>query len=331
MFNPQRPDELATKLMRHYNIDTKQDPNQWPNLTLQSFIDSDSSWNETLDVGYLLFVASQLVHHGFLMNIGGTVLDQKFLVRNFSEINAEYGAYENRISGPVEIFRRHSPAVVPVIVKDSKGDPEIGTGFLLGNTHTLVTARHVIENKKEIKFANENGTAFDVKNIFVHDNPKIDLAILLVDNKDWHKVKPFRRTTHQLGEEVLSIGFPPIPRFDQLKVLEHGEVGSEIKAMNGQVVSSGMDYIESVDYFLINARVKGGSSGAPVINRDGFVIGVVAISALNTNSSDGLEGLGYGVVTPSQRINEMLEPNPKITKLPFQTGLDGLVSTSSSS
>lgn len=325
-----RPEDLATKLVRHFKVNDWQNSKPKPNLTLQSFIDTDSSWEESIDFGHLLYVVSQLVHHGFLVNLGGIGADQMFFGRNFSEINAEYGVFENRTGGPSEIFRRHSNAVVPVIVKDQMGDPDIGTGFLIGNTGTLVTARHVIENKTEIKFSNENGTPFTISDIFVHEDPKIDLAILIVDNKDWYGIKPFRRTDHQLGEDVLSIGFPPIPRFDGLKVLEHGEVSSEIKTMNGQIVSAGIDYIESVEYFLINARVKGGSSGAPVINRDGFVVGVVAISALNASSSDGLEGLGYGVVTPSQRISEMLLPNSKTSKLRFKTNSKGFISTCSS-
>lgn len=324
-----QPDDLETKLVRYFNAANIQHDEPKSYLTLQSFIDTDSSWEKTLDAVHLIYVVNQLIHHGFLVSLGGVGHNQILITRNFSETNVEYGVIKNRFGGPSEVFRRHSNAVVPVIVKDQKGDPDIGTGFLLGDTSTLVTARHVIENKKEIRFANENGTPCLVKEIFVHENPKIDLAILYVDNKNWHGIKPFRLADHQLGEDVLCIGFPPIPRFDELKVLEHGEVSSEIKIMNGQVVSAGMDYIESVEYFLINARVKGGSSGAPVINRDGFVIGVVAISALNASSSDGLEGLGYGVVTTSQRILEMHKRNGKTSKLPFQTNSNGFISTCS--
>jgi serine protease Do len=320
-------DDLATKLVRHFKVDDDQALGKKSLLTIKSFIDTDSSWERNLDFGYLLHVVSQLVHHGFLVNLGGIGENQILFGRNFSETNAEYGLYENRVGGPVEIFKRHSKAVVPVIVKDSQGDPAIGTGFLIGNANTLITARHVIENKKEIKFSGDGTTVCTVLDISVHENPKVDLAILLVHNEDWCDIKPFRRSQHQLGEDVLSIGFPPIPRFDSLRVLEHGEVASEIKTMNGQVVSTGLDYIESVEYFLINARVKGGSSGAPVINRDGFVVGVVANSALNTSSSNGLEGLGYGVVTPSQRFMEMLDPSSKLEKLQFTINSEGYAST----
>lgn len=327
MCDPIRPSDLATRLVRHFKVDDQLSRGKKPIPTIKSFIDTDPSWETNLDFGHLLYVVSQLVHHGFLVNLGGIGQEQILFGRNFSEINAEYGMYENIVGGPREIFQRHSDAVIPIVVKNANDDPDIGTGFLIGDTCTLVTARHVVENQKEILFPSANAGSKMVTDIYVHENPKIDLAILIINNKNWNEIKSFRYARHQLGEDILSIGFPPIPRFDSLKVLEHGEVASEIKAMSGQVVSEGKDYIESIEYFLVNARVKGGSSGAQVINRNGFVVGVVANSALNANSSDELKGLGYGVVTPSQRIGEMLSPRNKIKKLPFRTSSTGSVST----
>lgn len=312
MLQPKRPLNLATSLMRHFDIDLSLPPDQSPSLKLSDFVASVPEWETTLDVGYLMHTATQLVNQGLLTDLGGIGLERCYIGRGFSETNASYGSYENRVGGPVQIFKRHCGSVVPVLVKENNGDIDIGTGFFVGNANTLLTARHVVENKRSVEVLDADGNPCAIENVRFHVEPNVDLAIILLQADKPPSAPPFRTTSHILGESILSIGFPPIPGFDRLRVLEHGEIGSEIKVMNGEVVSSGMAYHEGIEYFLINARVKGGSSGAPVLNNDGFVVGIVASTALSVSTSVQLEGLGYGIVTPSLRMREMLDKDKTI-------------------
>ncbi len=227
--------------------------------------------------------------------------------REFSETKAEYGVYENRVGGPIEIFRRHSGAVAPVIVKDRDNDYDIGTGFFLGNANTFVTARHVVENMQSVKVLGANENPRRIRSLSYHVASDVDLAVFLLEEESTPTFLPFRKSAHVLGESILSIGFPPVPGFDRLTVLEHGEIGSEIKVMNGEIVGGGIPYQETTEYFLVNARVKGGSSGAPVLNRDGCVVGVVASTAISPTSSDKLNGLGYGIITPASYLDDILD------------------------
>jgi len=56
--------------------------------------------------------------------------------------------------------------------------------------------------------------------------------------------------------------------------------------------------------YLMSARVKGGSSGGPVINKRGEVIGM--ISASPSSDSQEIDRLGFGTAIASSEIEEFL-------------------------
>jgi serine protease Do len=62
--------------------------------------------------------------------------------------------------------------------------------------------------------------------------------------------------------------------------------------------------MDSQDYLLISARVKGGSSGGPVLNKKGEVVGLIA-NAPSTDSSE-IDALGFGIAVPSPAILQFL-------------------------
>lgn len=64
--------------------------------------------------------------------------------------------------------------------------------------------------------------------------------------------------------------------------------------------------MDSIDYLIINAKVKGGNSGSPVINSKGNVVGLVVQIPMDTEDATQLDKLGYGVVTPTSEIIKLL-------------------------
>ena len=76
------------------------------------------------------------------------------------------------------------------------------------------------------------------------------------------------------------------------------------KQVPGQLVAQGPAYLDQQEYLLVSARVKGGSSGGPVVGKYGRVVGVVAqLSADDT----GADSLGYGVAVHSETICSVLQ------------------------
>lgn len=294
-------ENAATRLMEFFG-------NKPEIMKLQNFIDQDPSWNEGLDMGHLMRVIASLTQAGLLTDYGGVGTDRCYHCRSFNQTYADYGAYENIVGGPKEVFRRHSGSVLPVIVTDEHGNPDIGTGFYLGTKNHFITARHVVENKNmsDIQIGGEGFKSPEIKGMILHPDSKVDLALLETADILETSIIPFRAQDGEVGDNIICIGFPPIPGFDCLRVMEHGEIAAEMKVLKGEIVSSGSSYLDTTEYLLINARVKGGSSGGPVIDQFGFVVGVVASTALDAKSSDRLEGLGYGIVTPKSQFKDLM-------------------------
>ena len=93
-----------------------------------------------------------------------------------------------------------------------------------------------------------------------------------------------------------------------------GYCSNKQKATIGQVVAEADAYASKLDFFLINARVKGGNSGGPVINKEGCVIGtVVQLPFDNKGGYDSgrFDIMGYGICLPSKYTESILEDPDK--------------------
>jgi len=160
------------------------------------------------------------------------------------------------------IFKLNSKAVVMVITYDEKGN-EIGTGsgFIVRRDGAVVTNYHVIGKAKDIKVKAGN-KIFDVEGLIFTDKIN-DLAILKARAKDMPAVKLGVIGEANIGEHVYVISSP---------------VGLE----NENTISVGLlrgirKIDEKTEILRLTAPTSPGSSGSPVFNRNGEVIGVATI------------------------------------------------------
>jgi len=156
------------------------------------------------------------------------------------------------------IFKLNSKAVVMVITYDEKGN-EIGTGsgFIVRRDGAVVTNYHVIGMAKDIKIKAGN-KIFDVEGLIFTDKIN-DLAILKARAKDMPAVKLGAIGEANIGEHVYVIGYPS---------------GLENTISVGLL--RGIRKIdEKREILRTTIPVSPGSSGGPVFNRNGEVIGVV--------------------------------------------------------
>lgn len=76
-----------------------------------------------------------------------------------------------------------------------------------------------------------------------------------------------------------------------------------------------------MEYFIINARVKGGNSGGPVINKSGKVVGTIFQLPMDTQGgSDGgrYDLMGFGVCFPSKYTRLLIDNH--IVEAVYQDG-----------
>ncbi|WP_337044960.1 S1 family peptidase [Emticicia sp. 17c] len=231
---------------------------------------------------------------------------------NFDAAEARYGAYDFKILGFPYIRSIFSKSVFSFLVKFDDNQ-KIGTGFLLefNNQKYILTAKHNVLNNKGFKICISEGEEAEPRELWITYkgddfdsslDENIDLALLKVDPASIQDLKAFILEKWKVLDEVLTAGYPPIPGFDAIQFCETATVAGLIST-SGEITGEGNSYIGKQDYFLISARVKGGNSGGPVINRSGKVIGIVADIPENNNQMDSM---GYGIVTPMETILKFL-------------------------
>ena len=143
------------------------------------------------------------------------------------------------------------------------------TGFLIdASNNYIVTNAHVVKQaKKQLVVENTRGEQFDAKAI--HVDPARDIAIIKISDKTFKKLPsiPYqiRRSNAELGEQVFMLGFPKAE-------IVYGE--GYVSAKNGYQ----MDTI----YCQLNTAANEGSSGSPVINKKGELVGILTSSQKNS-------------------------------------------------
>jgi len=173
-------------------------------------------------------------------------------------------AQENQLP---DLIRRVKPSVASIITYDSKGDPLMtGSGFFL-RPGQVVTNMHVINGatRADVRTLDGKGKTLKVNGVLKLDE-EADLALLSVEDPgDKPRAVEISQAMPDEGERVLVIGNP-------LRL--EGSISDGIVAAVREVPTLG-------HVVQITAPISSGSSGSPVFNMKGQVIGVVTIKVTN--------------------------------------------------
>jgi tetratricopeptide (TPR) repeat protein len=180
-----------------------------------------------------------------------------------------------------ELVKRIKPSAVAIETFDARGAViSRGSGFFISGDK-VVTNRHVIEKSARVEVHLINGKKYPVKGVLAIDGEG-DLAILLVDVPgNVAAPLPIEKTTPQEGESIVVIGNP---------------FGLEGSVSNG-IVSAVREIPGYGKIIQITAPISPGSSGSPVVNMRGQVIGVATLQAA--------EGQSLNFAVPSERITQL--------------------------
>src|SRR5579872_3391318 len=157
---------------------------------------------------------------------------------------------------PSQIFNRARPAVVVIVADDQNSQREaLGSGFLVSRD-LIATNHHVLEGMKEAYVLFSDGGIKRVSGV-VADSVQQDLIILRVETGNRPSLPFGDELSLQQGDPVYALGAPK---------------GLELSFTNG-IVSS---FRRSDAQFLIQttAAIAPGSSGGPLFDRAGRVVGV---------------------------------------------------------
>jgi hypothetical protein len=169
---------------------------------------------------------------------------------------------QSQISPPVTtaaaLYKQASPSVVLIEIYDSKGEVSAkGSGFLVSAEGAILTNYHVVAHTKRatVRLANED--AYDTVEVLEIDKRK-DIALIKIKGFGLPFLKLGRSQDVEVGETVYSLSNP---------------LGVFQNTLSEGIVS-GIRPGDGYKYFQISAPISHGSSGGPIFNSKGEVIGI---------------------------------------------------------
>jgi len=180
-----------------------------------------------------------------------------------------------------ELVRRIKPSAVAIETFDAHGEKlSRGSGFFV-ESDRIVTNRHVLEGAYRAEVHSSTGTVLPVKGVLAVD-AEGDIALLKIDPPIAQiKPLPLDKTSPQEGESIVVIGNP---------------LGLEGSVTNG-IVSAVRDIPTFGRIIQITAPISAGSSGSPVVNMQGQVIGIATLQITG--------GQSVNFAIPSERISQL--------------------------
>ena len=209
--------------------------------------------------------------------------------------------------GPVQaqedlpaLIRKIQPAVVTVIGYNAEDKViRLGSGFFVSEDGQLVTSWHVLQGVARAEVKLPRGERYPLATVLAEDQKAdlLKLAVRIPGGTPFLKVADIRP---QVGEHVLVVGSP---------------LGLEQSVSEG-LVSAIRSIRDRGEFLQISAPISPGSSGGPVVNLQGRVIGVAAFQ---------VKGQSINFAVPGGRILALRDgpPKPLVSRPDGQKALPG--------
>jgi len=160
------------------------------------------------------------------------------------------------------LVRYARKAVLLILGYDANGRvTRTGSGFFISDNGRLVTNRHVINGVVSAVAKTEDGALYRITGVLA-DSTSLDLVILSADAREVRFLTIQGEVMPEVGSRIAVIGSP--------------------KALEGSVsegVVSGIRPGDEGTWIQITAAVSPGSSGSPVLDGNGRVVGVATLNS----------------------------------------------------
>ena len=195
---------------------------------------------------------------------------------------------------PVEslpsLIKRIKPSTVIIFAYDDKGEfLQLGSGFFISQNGDIITNYHVIQGASSAEIKTADGKTYPIAYIVAEDEQS-DIIRLSVDIPSQY-VHPLSLSTKipEVGERIIVYGSP---------------LGLE-KTVSDGIVSAIREIFDYGKLIQITAPISSGSSGSPVLNMQGEVIGIATFQFI--------EGQNLNFAIPSERIANLILSKEKET------------------
>jgi putative serine protease PepD len=174
------------------------------------------------------------------------------------------------------IYQRVAPSVVAIRVASG-----FGTGVIVADNGTIITADHVIAGASAITVAFADGTVTQAT--VLSADKKLDIALLAPVRLPQVVVPAALGGAADIGAPVVTIGNP-------LGLTDSVSAG----VVSGLDRSADTDTGKRSGLIQFDAAVNPGSSGGPLLDGRGMVIGIV-VALADPDGQDAFAGIGFAV------------------------------------
>jgi len=177
------------------------------------------------------------------------------------------------------IIKRIKPSVVIIFAYNDKGEfLKLGSGFFISQSGDIITNYHVLQGASSAEVKTSNGKTYPITYIIAKDEQN-DIIRLSVDIPSQY-VYPLSLSTTipEVGEGIIVYDSP---------------LGLE-KTVSDGIISAIREVPGYGKLIQITAPISPGSSGSPILNMNGEVIGIATFQFI--------EGQNLNFAIPSERI-----------------------------
>ena len=183
----------------------------------------------------------------------------------------------------VTVYEKINPAIVLVEAQMLDGLSS-GTGCIINKSGIILTSSHVVAKSSYVEVTTSKGETYKAE-ILPSDGANGDLALLRIKpNKPLPTIKLGDSSMVKVGQKVLAIGNP--------------------FGFNGTLTTG---IVSRIDYernkIQTDAAINPGSSGGPILNANGEVIG---ISQSIFNPDNNKSNIGIGFAVPANEVKKLV-------------------------
>jgi len=187
----------------------------------------------------------------------------------------------------IAVFERVRPSVVEVRTRASGSDAvrSAGSGVILDENATILTSFHIVQDAEAISVRFADGT--ESAATILGSAPENDIAVLRPTVPPPFALPATLGSARslQIGEDAIVVGHP----FGLTGSLSVGVVSGLGRTFQSPTRGAPLD-----DLIQFDAAVNPGSSGGPLLNRDGDVVGIVT-GLVNPTGANLFAGVGFAV------------------------------------
>lgn len=213
----------------------------------------------------------------------------------------------------VNIVNRSKPAIVGIFVRGSEeSEPQhrVGSGFIFRKEGYILTNDHVVRDARRITVTLLDDSIFEAE--VVGTDVNTDVAVLKIEREEAFPVLPLADSSKvRVGQFAIAIGNPF--RLDYT-------VTTGVVSGKGRSILHGFSLIRYQDFIQTDAWINTGSSGGPLLNIHGEVIGINAlIRRLNNNNENipapAMAGAGFAIpINLAKSIGDQLIASGRVIR-----------------